>query len=140
MARYLGLDYGEKRIGVALSDPTGFLAQPLKTIHYRSQKEAIAEIVRIVQEQEVAGVVLGLPLGMSGQDTEKTREVRQFAEKLRARLPVPLELLDERLTTRQAQQTLRQMGKKPSKHRNIIDQMAAQYILQTFLERRSGGK
>ncbi len=140
MARYLGLDYGEKRIGVALSDPTGFLAQPLKTIHYRSQKEAIAEIVRIVLEQEVAGVVLGLPLGMSGQDTEKTREVRQFAEKLRARLPVPLELLDERLTTRQAQQTLRQMGKKPSKHRNIIDQMAAQYILQTFLERRSGGK
>lgn len=136
MARYLGLDYGEKRIGVALSDPTGFLAQPLKTIHYKSTKQAIEEICRIAAENQVAGVVLGLPLNMSGGDSRKTREVREFAEKLRQKLSVPLELLDERLTTRQAHQTLRQMGKKPSRNRQIVDQMAAQYILQTYLDQK----
>jgi len=131
----MGLDYGEKRIGVAISDPTGFLAQPLKTIHYQSQKEAIEEICQLVEAHQVAEVVLGLPLTLAGGDSRKTREVREFAEKLRAKLPVPLKLLDERLTTRQAHQVLRQMGKKPGKHRDIVDQIAAQYILQTFLDR-----
>jgi putative Holliday junction resolvase len=135
MPRYLGIDYGEKRVGLALSDPSLTLAQPLKTIKYSSVKKLITEIVLIIKEYEVKKIILGLPLTMRGTDSQKTREVKDFGEKLGLRVSVPVVLFDERLSTQVAHQVLRQLGKQPSKSREIVDQIAAQDILQTYIEK-----
>ena len=134
MARYLGLDLGEKRVGVALSDPDRILAQPLKTIPFRSQKQLLQEITDLLKEYQIAKIVIGLPLTMKGTDSEKTRQVRQFARVLSQSVSVPVDFMDERLTTVQAHSTLHQIGKKPSRNRDRVDQLAAQLILQTFLD------
>ncbi len=135
MARYLGIDFGEKRVGLALSDPTLLIAQSFKTLHYDSMKKLLQEIRDIVVEYSVEKIVLGLPLTMKGTDSDKTRQVREFRENLTQFTGIPIFFMDERLTTRQAHLTLHQMGKKAGKERGKIDQMAAQTILQTFLDR-----
>ena len=135
MARYLGIDFGEKRVGIAITDPTRTIAQPFKTIHYTSLKKLVTEIKAILAEKEVAKIILGLPLSMKGADSAQTQVVRDFADRLRNSCHVPVELLDERLTTVQAHQVMHQMGKKPSRHRDKVDQIAAQYILQTYIDR-----
>jgi len=135
MNRYLGIDYGEKRVGIAISDPTLIIAQPLKTVQNNSKKQVINEIQKIIQEQSVNKIVLGLPVTMKGTDSEKTKEVRLFAENLAEDLHLPVYFIDERLTTLQAHLTLHQMGKKPSRNKEKVDQLAAQSILQTFLDR-----
>ena len=142
MSRYLGIDFGEKRVGLAITDPTRTIAQPLKTIEYSSLKKLIAEIKDIIAEKKVVRIVLGLPLSMKGSDSAQTRVVRDFAERLRESCNLPVELIDERLTTVQAHQVIHQMGKKPSRHRHKVDQIAAQYILQTYLDREKikGGR
>jgi len=134
MARYLGIDLGEKRVGIAISDPSGIIAQPLKTIPFQSQKQLLQEIRGLLKEYDIAKIVVGLPLTMKGTDSEKTREVRQFAEALSQSVSVPVHFMDERLTTIQAHSTMHQIGKKPSRHRERVDQLAAQFILQTFLD------
>ncbi|MEJ2637775.1 MAG: Holliday junction resolvase RuvX [Calditrichia bacterium] len=135
MSRYLGIDYGEKRIGIAISDPTLTIAQSLKTLIFQSEKKLMQELEDIITEYAVDKIVLGLPITMKGTDSEKTREVREFAEELKKRFQQPVILFDERMTTIQAHSTLHQMGKKPGKHKEKVDSMAAQFILQTFLDR-----
>lgn len=135
MKRYLGIDYGEKRVGLAISDPTLTIAQPLQTLQYASVKKLILNILNVVKEKEIEKIVLGLPLNLKGKDSSKTKEVRQFAEDLKNQLKIPIELMDERFTTMEAQRILRQLGKRGSKSRDIIDQVAAQNILQTYLDR-----
>ncbi len=135
MSRYLGIDFGEKRVGVAITDPTRTIAQPLKTISYTSLKKLVTEIKTLLNEKQVVKVIVGLPLSMKGSDSAQTRVVREFAERLRKSCAVPVELIDERLTTVQAHQVMHQMGKKPSRHREKVDQIAAQYILQTYIDR-----
>ncbi|MBN2365193.1 MAG: Holliday junction resolvase RuvX [Calditrichaeota bacterium] len=134
MPRYLGIDFGEKRVGLAMSDPTLTIAQPLRTIRYHSLKELINQLKTVVNEFSIEKIVCGLPLTMKGTDSRKTTEVREFVEKLQNRINIPVVLFDERMTTVQAQMTLQQLGKKPSRNREIIDQIAAQFILQTFLD------
>ncbi len=134
MPRYLGIDFGEKRVGLALSDPTLTIAQPLRTLRYNNSGELIKKLKEVIDEFGVDKVVFGLPLTLKGTDSAKTTEVREFVKKLQDRISIPIVLSDERMTTVQAQLTLQQLGKKPSKHRDIIDQIAAQFILQTFLE------
>ena len=136
MSRYLGIDHGAKRVGLAISDPTLTIAQPLKTISFSSSKMLLDEIQKVVRDFEVVRVIVGLPLTLKGTDSKKTKEVRLFANHLAIFLDLPVELFDERLTTLQAQQTLRQLGKKPSKKREMVDQLAAQKILQTYLDRQ----
>jgi putative Holliday junction resolvase len=135
VSRYLGIDHGARRVGLAISDPTLTIAQPLKTITYSSSKILLNEIQKVVRDFEVVRVIVGLPLTLKGSDSEKTREVRLFADHLTSFLELPVELFDERLTTLQAHQTLKQLGKKPSKNREMVDQLAAQKILQTYLDR-----
>jgi putative Holliday junction resolvase len=103
--RVLALDYGSARCGCALSDPTGTIVTPIEPVLRPGSKRGLAAIVQLVGEREVQRVVVGLPLSLSGQDTEQTRETREFAERLARRLgeEVPLELHDERFTTRMAQ-------------------------------------
>ena len=136
MPRYLGIDLGEKRIGLSISDPTLTIAQPLKTLRFRSMKGLIAEVKEIVDQYDVCKVVIGLPLTLKGTFSQKTDEIVSVAEELGKALdPLPVEMYDERLTTMQAHSTLRTMGKKPSQERDRVDQLAAMHLLQNYLDR-----
>lgn len=103
--RVLALDHGEARCGCALSDPSGTLATPLEAVERPDTRRGLAAIARLVAEREVELVVVGLPLTMAGEEGEQAGRARAFAERLGARIEVPVELWDERLTTRQAERT-----------------------------------
>ncbi|GAB4331869.1 MAG: Holliday junction resolvase RuvX [Calditrichia bacterium] len=137
MKRYLALDYGEKRVGVAVSDPLGMMAHGKETIQVKSEKQLLMAIEALLQEYDIARIVLGLPLKLSGEESEKSQIVRQFGEKLLAAFGIPVDYLDERLTSVQVHGILHQMGKKPSRHKARVDQMSAQLILQTYLDRET---
>jgi len=135
MPRYLGIDYGERRVGLAMSDPTLTIAQPLKTIKYSSLEHLVKEIVLIITENLVERAIIGLPLTMKGTDSQKTKEVRKFGEKLQLKISIPVIFYDERFSTKIAHNVLYQLGKEPSKSRDIVDQIAAQEILQNYLDK-----
>lgn len=105
MARVLALDYGSARCGVAVSDPTGTLATPLDPVLRANTRKGIARLATVVRTVEAARVVIGLPLGLSGADTAQTAETRAFADRLADVVSVPVELYDERFTTRIAQRS-----------------------------------
>jgi putative holliday junction resolvase len=139
MSRILGLDYGEKRIGLAVSDPTGTIASPLTTLTRRSGKRPPwAELERLVQEYEVNELVVGLPLDLAGEERAWSREVREFGDRLASRTGLPVHWIDERLTSVQAERAVRgsglRRGQREEKER--VDAAAAAIILQQFLERR----
>jgi putative Holliday junction resolvase len=140
VARVLGIDFGERRIGLALSDPSATIAQPLPTLTRRMGKRPpIAAIVEIIHNHEVARAVIGLPLNLAGDETEWTASVREFAAKLQDRAGVPVDFLDERLTSVQAERAVRSLGLKRSERerKDRIDAAAAVLLLQTFLDRQT---
>lgn len=129
----LGLDPGDARIGVARSDPTGFLATPVETV--RRGRGDLDRIVAIAVEEEAVEVVVGLPRSLSGQDGPAAVKVREFAVRLAARVaPRPVRLVDERLTTVSAEAMLRDRGKKGQQRRAVVDMAAAVLILQHALD------
>ncbi|NTU80869.1 MAG: Holliday junction resolvase RuvX [Chloroflexales bacterium] len=130
--RYLGLDVGERRIGVALSDASGLLATPLTTIGARDRP--FERIGRLAREHGVIELVVGLPLTLRGEVGPQAEVVQKFAVALEAELGLPVHLFDERLTTAAADQMLRDMGVKPEKRKLQIDQVAASIILQDYLD------
>ena len=141
MGRYLGIDWGEKRIGLAISDPTSTIARPLKTLPNRGLKPVLKQLQARISEQNISRVVVGLPKTMGNRFSRKTEEVARVIQALEAALSVPVVSFDERLTTVLAHQTVRQLGKKPSRERERIDQLAAVHLLQSYLDReKSGGK
>src|SRR5438874_13618226 len=131
----LALDFGRARIGAAISDELQALAHPLETIP--ADEQAPSRIAEIVREKKVDHVVAGLPRQMDGQIGAAATEVLQFVEKLRAILPCPVVTWDERLTTAAAHRALRDAGKKTRQTRGYIDQVAAQMILQSYLDSRA---
>ena len=133
--RYIGLDFGGRRVGVAVSDPGGLIAQPYDTLVIKNLDEAVSGVCRLVAEFDAAGVVLGLPLNLSGDDSDLSTTVRRFADRLRAACPVPIHFEDERLSSKQAEATLHAMGKKIKGNKEKIDRISAALILQTFLDR-----
>ena len=135
MNRILGLDFGRARIGVAISDELQLLAHPLETIP--ANEEPASRVAEIVREKQVDHVVAGIPRQMNGQIGTAATEVLEFVEKLRAILPCPVVTWDERLTTVAAHRALRDAGKKTRHTRSYVDQVAAQLILQTYLDRRA---
>lgn len=135
MKRFLALDMGEKRIGVAVSDALGMLAHPLTTLQWRGINRLVADLEVLIQQNEIAGLVIGVPLTLKGTHSKKTLEIMEIIAKLRARLAVEIFEADERLTTKMASDALKAVGKKPSKQRHNIDQIAAVYILQSYLDR-----
>ena len=135
MNRILGLDFGRARIGVAISDELQMLAHPLETIP--AHEEPAARVAEIVREKQVDHVVAGIPRQMNGQIGTAATEVLEFVEKLRAILPCPVVTWDERLTTVAAHRALRDAGKKTRDTRGYVDQVAAQMILQSYLDRRA---
>jgi putative holliday junction resolvase len=135
----LGIDPGDARIGVARSDPSGFLATPVETV--RRGKGDLARIARILEEEGAVEVVVGLPRSLSGGEGPAAAKVRDFAARLARRIaPVPVRLCDERLTTVSAEAMLRDRGRKGGQRRAVVDQAAAVLILQHALdtERASG--
>lgn len=133
--RVLGVDYGRARIGVAISDELGMLAHALETIPAADIKMAARRVAEIARERDVDCVVLGMPRRMDGAMGTAAAEVTEFAERLRPLLPCKLVTWDERLTTTAANRALRDAGQKTRQTRSIVDQVAAQMILQGYLDR-----
>ena len=133
--RVLGVDFGQARIGLAISDELGMLAHPLETIPAAKLDAAAKRIAQVARERDVESVVLGLPRQMNGQSGTAAEAVQAFAGKLRPLLHCPLVLWDERLTTTAAHRALRDSGQKTRQTRGVIDQVAAQMILQGYLDK-----
>lgn len=134
MNRALGIDHGDARIGLAVSDELGMLAHPLETIHLREVADSVARIAEIVARDKIGQIVLGMPRNMDGTYGPASEKVRAFAEKLKAATPCPVKLWDERLTSVAAQRSLHEAGRTVKNSREIIDQVAAQMILQGWLD------
>ena len=129
----IGIDPGDARIGVARSDPSGFLATPVETV--RRGRGDLGRIARIVAEEEAVEVVVGLPRSLSGREGPAAAKMRDFAAGLAQRVaPVPVRLVDERLTTVSAEAMLRDRGKKGQQRRAVVDMAAAVMILQHALD------
>ena len=130
----LALDFGRARIGAAISDELQLLAHPFETIP--ASEQAVSRVAEIVREKKVDHVVAGIPRQMNGQIGAAATEALQFVEKLLAILPCPVVTWDERLTTVAAHRALRDAGKKTRDTRSYVDQVAAQMILQSYLDWR----
>jgi putative Holliday junction resolvase len=135
MKPILALDFGRARIGAAISDELHLLAHPLETIP--ANQQALSRVAEIVRDRKVDHVIAGIPRQMNGQIGTAATEALQFVEKLRAILSCPVVTWDERLTTVAAHRALRDAGKKTRDTRSYIDQVAAQMILQGYLDRRA---
>lgn len=136
MTRILGIDMGEARIGLALCDDLGMLAHPLETLHVKEGKP-LERVAAVIRREKVTTVVLGLPRNMNGTYGPAAEKAREFARKLKALVPCEIVLWDERLTTVAAQKSLHQAGKNVKQSRQVIDQVAAQLILQGYLDSRA---
>ena len=136
--RILGVDHGQARIGLAISDELGMLAHPLETVAAQPKEAALKRIAQLAQEKDVSAVVVGLPRHMSGASGSAAAEVEAFAAKLRPLLHCQVVMWDERLTTTAAHRALRDAGKKTRATRGVVDQVAAQMILQGYLDSRQG--
>lgn len=128
----LGVDVGRARVGIARSDPHGMLATPVETLARRD--DVVAGIRRLLDEHEAVEVIVGLPLSLSGGETASTDDSRAVAEALAAALPVPVRLVDERLTTVSAARGLRESGRTARNSRSVVDQAAAVILLQHALD------
>jgi len=135
--RILGIDYGKKRIGLALSDPFQMLAATLKTVLNTNAARVTMDIEEIIREHNVQAVIAGHPLHMTGDESEMAAKVVEFMQALDERLKMPIFLWDERWTTVSAEKLLVETGQSPSHNRHKIDQIAAAYLLQSFLDRMS---
>jgi len=139
--RVLALDVGERRIGVAISDPTGTVARPLCTLRRSSRAEDFAAIQRLIDEHAVDKVVIGLPLTLRGEEGPQARRIERYAEALMEALSVPVEMWDERYTTAVAEEILRRADRRKRKRRREspdVDAVAAAVILQGFLDSQGG--
>ncbi|MBI2304379.1 MAG: Holliday junction resolvase RuvX [Chloroflexi bacterium] len=133
--RLMALDMGQRRIGIALSDPSGFMASPLIVLERKGEDADIAAIQKLVTEHSVARVVVGLPLSMDGSMGAEAERVLQFCSRLSQQLPVPVETWDERLSTVAAQGLMIEAGASQRHRRAWRDAVAAAIILQGYLDR-----
>jgi putative Holliday junction resolvase len=133
MSRIMAVDLGTVRTGVAVSDELGMLAQPWKTLP--GGDAALEAVVSAVGELKPVRVLVGLPRNMDGSYGPAAEGARAFAEQLKSRVPCPVDLWDERLTTVSAQRALRESGRKARDQRGVVDQVAAQFLLQSWLDR-----
>ena len=141
--RILGLDMGERRVGIAISDPTGTVARPLQTLVRGSREEDFAAIAALVVKHEVGLVVVGQPLSLDGTEGPQARRVARYVLALAARLPVRFVAWDERFTTVAAEEILRRGRKKRGRRRvraeGEVDAVAAAVILQSYLDSQNSG-
>ena len=134
MGRILGIDYGTKRVGLAISDELGMIAFPLSVIENISPRRVAEEIVKIAAERKVESLVLGLPVNLNGTRGPAVENVEKFAEVLKRHLAIPLAFWDERLSTRIAERAMIEGGVRRERRRECIDKATAQIILQSYLD------
>ncbi|MGO1368267.1 MAG: Holliday junction resolvase RuvX [Senegalia sp. (in: firmicutes)] len=134
MKRLLGLDVGDRTIGVAVSDPLGLTAQGIKTIRRTGIKNDLKEMLNIIEEKNVSKVVIGLPKNMNNTLGPQGEKVKKFAEKLKSKIDIEIVYQDERLSTVSATRTLIEADVSRKKRKDVVDKLAAIYILQTYLD------
>lgn len=132
--RYLGVDYGLKRVGLALTDPDGVLAYPYSVIEWERRDDLFQRLLEVIVAERVEAVVVGLPLALDGSDTETTRMVRNFVQRLTRRIDLPVHLADERLSSWEAEEAMKEAGVSWKKRKRHLDSEAAARILKSFLE------
>lgn len=133
VGRLLGIDHGDRRIGLAMSDPFPLIASPFKTLTVNDIQDAINAILKIVEEYSIVMVVIGLPLGMKGNETAQTLHVKKFATEL-TKHGISVGLQDERLTSISAKRILLEQGIEASKNKGLVDQTAAAILLQQYID------
>ena len=132
--KVIGIDYGRARVGISLSDPTGTIAQPLGVLP--NTPKILDEIAKLATSHGVEMIVVGLPLNMNGEEGEMAREARDFARKLHKTTGLPVEMFDERLTSWEAHEIMKEAGLTRKKRSRLADKLAATIILQRYLDRR----
>lgn len=137
MGRLLGVDHGDRRIGLALSDPIPIIASPLKTIKINSQQEAIIEILKVISEYDITLVVIGLPIGLLGHETAQTKHVIKFADELK-NSDIKIAFQDERLSSISAKKSYQNYGVKIKGKKGLIDETAAAILLQQYIDKNYG--
>jgi putative Holliday junction resolvase len=135
--RILAIDYGSRRMGLAVSDALGITAQGLETLQRKNKRSDFARLERVIREYSISEIVLGNPLRMSGEEGTQSRKVGEFATELRRHFELPVHLWDERLTSSEANRLLRESEVSLQKRAQAVDRMAATLILQSFLQARS---
>ena len=134
MSIILAIDYGEKRLGLAISDPNQIISKPLKTIILSDSQYIYNELEKIISDYEIQKLIIGLPLGMDGKKTQQTSKVEAFKEDLQNKISIPVILFDERLSSVSAKKSLISQGIKTGHNKSKIDQTAAAIFLQHFLD------
>ena len=132
--RILAIDYGRRRIGLALSDELGLTAQPFMTLERSNRRNDMRRLREICSRHSVTCILVGHPLHISGQAGEMADEASQFAERLKREFDIPVELVDERLTTWEAEQTIAETRSSPKRKRKVLDDVAAAVLLRDYLE------
>ncbi len=140
LPRLMGLDVGDRRIGVAVSDPLGLTAQPVLTLVRTNRRQDLKSLGRLIRKYKCEAIVVGNPLYMSGDLSPQAAKAQAFAEILREESRLPVHLWDERLTTTEAHRHLHAAGRPGTEHRAVVDQVAAVLILQSFLDAKRGGQ
>ncbi len=138
--RILALDLGNKRVGVAVSDPLGWTAQGLAVLQREPAQQLLSDLASLLEQYQVEEIVVGYPKNMSGTIGPRGREAEAFAEELRARFRLPVVLWDERLTTVAAERSLMEADLTRKKRRQVVDQLAAVFILEGYLQARGAKK
>jgi putative pre-16S rRNA nuclease len=137
--RVLAVDPGSKRVGLAISDPTGTIAQALATVPAEPRGTLVSRLAKIAGEQEAKAIVVGLPRRLDGSDGPEAKAARELARELREASRLPIEMVDERLTTAAAERSLIEAGVRRKSRRASIDRVAATLLLQSHLDRRKRG-
>ena len=140
--RTLGIDYGDARVGLALTDPLGFTAQGLETIHHQgNDKIVLKRLEEILQTYEIDAFVIGLPVNMNGTKTERVEVTEKFIHKLKCKFPkIQIETIDERLTTVAAHRTMNFLEIDGRKKKNLVDTISAVYILETYKRKKENNE
>ena len=135
--RILGIDYGDARVGIAITDPLGITAQGLETIHYNgNDKQVLNRLEEIIKKYDVTTLVIGMPINMNGTKTERAEITEKFIHKMKCKFgKIPIETIDERLTTVEAHKTMNYLNISKYKKINIVDTISAVYILETYLKK-----
>ena len=136
MGRFLAIDFGEKRVGLALSDPTKIIAKPFKTISYTNQDDLLNKISLIIEQKNVEKIILGLPIGLKGQQTAQTNRVFEFYNLIKDKNDIQIVTEDERLSSVSAKKSLVLQNIKTGHNKALIDETAAAIFLQLYLDRK----
>ena len=134
MKRILGIDYGDVRVGLAISDLTQTIAQPFKTLLYSDSNNLLNQLDNIIKENDIGLIVVGIPYNMKGEDTQQTTKVRKFISLIQDNLMIEIKLIDERLTSLEAEKIMHKMNIKTGSNKTKIDKIAASIILQEYLQ------